>query len=198
MPASQMTRPNGITTEWSYEPHRDLVTQVQNGTVSTYGYVNDAIGRRTSMSRSGSAYPASDVISYSYNDRSELTGAHSDADAAYSYSYAYDPVGNRTAASEAGAPWTYAANNLNQYTSATENGVRLDFAYDLDGSMTYRPVDAASGWTQLWNGENRMAETYKGADRLTFRYDYLGRRVEKCMYNGDALASRTLFVYDGF
>ena len=89
-------------------------------------------------------------------------------------------------------------NSLNQYTSATENNVQLDFAYDLDGSMTYRPVDATSGWTQVWNCENRMAETYKGNDRLTFRYDYMGRRVEKCVYSGNTLTSKTFFVYDGF
>ena len=67
-------------------------------------------------------------------------------------------------------------NSLNQYTAATESNVQLDFSYDLDGSMTYRPVDATSGWTQVWNGENRMVETFKGSDRLTFRYDYMGRR----------------------
>ena len=195
---SQMTRPNGITTTWSYEQNRDLITQVQNGAVSTYGYVNDAVGRRTSMSRSGSAYPTSDVISYSYNDRSELTGAQSNVDTAYSYSYAYDSIGNRITASEAGVPWTYTTNNLNQYTTATENNMQLNFSYDLDGSMTYRPVDATSGWTQIWNGENRMVETFKGSDRLTFKYDYMGRRVEKCVYNSNTLASRTLFVYDGF
>ena len=64
--------------------------------------------------------------------------------------------------------------------------------------MTYRPVDATSGWTQIWNGENRMVETYKGNDRLTFRYDYMGRRVEKCVYSDNTLTSKTLFVYDGF
>ena len=198
VPVSQMTRPNGVTTTWSYEQYRDLVTQVQNGTVSTYGYVNDAIGRRTSMSRSGSAYATSDVISYTYNDRSELTGAVSNVDTTYSYSYVYDPIGNRVTASEAGVSWTYTTNSLNQYTSATENNVQLNFAYDLDGSMTYRPVDATSGWTQVWNGENRMVETFKGTDRLTFRYDYMGRRVEKCVYSDNVLASRTLFIYDGF
>ena len=150
------------------------------------------------MSRSGSAYANPDTISYTYNYRNELTGASSNVDMTYSYSYAYDPIGNRTAASEAGVPWTYTTNNLNQYTSATENNVQLSFSYDLDGSMTYRPVDATSGWTQVWNGENRMVETYKGTDRLTFRYDYMGRRVEKCVYSGNALASKTLFVYDGF
>ena len=70
----QATRPNGITTTWSYETDRDLITEAQNGTVSTYGYVNDAIGRRTSMSRSGSAYANPDIISYTYNDRIDDTG----------------------------------------------------------------------------------------------------------------------------
>ena len=195
---SQMIRPNGITTTWSYEPHRDLVTQVQNGTVSTYGYVNDAIGRRTSMSRSGGAHANPDTISYAYNDRSELTGAQSDVDTACSYSYTYDHIGNRITASEGGVSWTYTTNSLNQYASATENNVQLDFAYDLDGSMTYRPVDATGGWTQIWNCENRMVETFKGSDRLTFKYDYMGRRVEKCVYSNTTLTSKTLFVYDGF
>ena len=104
----------------------------------------------------------------------------------------------RGCASEAGVPWTYTTNSLNQYTSATESNVQLNFAYDLDGSMTYRPVDSASGWTQVWNGENRMVETYKGTDRLTFKYDYMGRRVEKCVYSGNTLSSKTLYVYDGF
>ena len=115
-----MTRPNGITTTWSYEQYRDLITQVQNETISIYGYTNDAIGRRTSMFRSGSAYSNPDTISYTYNDRSELTGAQSNVDTTYSYSYAYDPIGNRITASEAGVPWTYTTNNLNQYTSAIE------------------------------------------------------------------------------
>ena len=195
---SQMTRPNGITTTWSYEQNRDLITQVQNGTVSTYGYVNDAIGRRTSMSRSGSAYSNPDTISYTYNDRSELIGAQSNVDVTYSYSYAYDPIGNRITASEAGVPWAYTTNSLNQYTSVTGNNVLLNFSYDLDGSMTYRPTSATDGWTQVWNGENRMVETYKGTDRLTFKYDYMGRRVEKCIYSGNTLTSMTYFVYDGY
>ena len=195
---AQMTRPNGITTTWSYEADRNLVTQVQNGTISTYGYVNDAIGRRTSMSRSGSAYTTPDTISYTYNDRNELTGAVSNVDTTYSYSYTYDPIGNRVTASEAGVPWTYTTNSLNQYTSATENNTQLSFAYDLDGNMTYRPVDATSGWTQVWNGENRLVETYKGTDCLTFKYDYMGRRVEKCVYSGNTLTSKIYFVYDGF
>lgn len=195
---SQMTRPNGVTTTWTYEANRDLITQVQNGAISTYGYTNDAIGRRTSMSRTGSAHPTPDIITYSYNDRSEVTGALSDNVPSYSYAYSYDPIGNRISANEAGVPWTYTANNFNQYTAATEDNIQLTFTYDLDGSMTYRPVDAATGWTQIWNGENRMVETWKGDDRLEFKYDYKGRRVEKKVYDGQTLTTHLKFVYDGF
>lgn len=195
---SQMTRPNGITTTWSYEQNRDYIIRIQNGIVSTYEYVNDAIGQRRSLSRSGSAYATSDTIFYTYNDRSELTGALSDVDTTYSYSYIYDPIGNRISASEAGVSWTYTTNSLNQYTFATENNVQLSFAYDQDGSMTYHPVDATSGWTQVWNCENRLIETYNGSERITFKYDYMGRRVEKCVYSGNFLASKTCYVYDDF
>ncbi len=44
----------------------------------------------------------------------------------------------------------------------------------------------------------RMVETHKGNDRLTFKYDYMGRRVEKCVFSGNTLTAKTLFVYDGF
>ena len=64
--------------------------------------------------------------------------------------------------------------------------------------MTYRPADATGGWAQLWNGEHRLAETHRGTDRLTFKYDYLGRRVERSVYSGGALVSKTHYVYDGF
>ncbi|MDQ0287997.1 RHS repeat domain-containing protein [Oligosphaera ethanolica] len=195
---SQMTRPNGVTTTWTYEQSRDLITQVQNGAISTYGYTNDAIGRRTSMSRAGSAHPTPDIITYTYNDRSEVTGAVSNVDASYTYAYAYDPIGNRISANEAGVPWTYTANQLNQYTAMTEGQAQMVPTYDLDGSMTYRPVDATSGWVQIWNGENRMVETTKGTDRLEFKYDYMGRRVEKKVYDDQTLTTHLKFVYDGF
>lgn len=35
------------------------------------------------------------------------------------------------------------------------------------------------GWTQTWNGENRLIRAVKGNVKLQFAYDYMGRRVEK-------------------
>ena len=186
---AQLTRPNGVNTAWSYEQHRDLVTQVQNGSVSTFGYANNAIGNRTAMSRSGSAFTAPDTLTYGYNSRSEVISAQSNADSTYNYAYSFDPIGNRLTASLAGQSFSYTANALNQYTAVnTEQPT-----YDADGNMLTR-----DGWTQVWNGENRLIEISKGSVKLQFAYDYMGRRVEKKVYSGTTLTQHTRFVYDGY
>ncbi len=50
----QVSRPNGITSLYSYETNRDIETNITHGTFASYGYANDAIGNRSSMSRVGS------------------------------------------------------------------------------------------------------------------------------------------------
>ena len=169
-----LTRPNGVSTQWNYEAHRDLITQVANGNISTFDYVNDALGRRTSMSRSGSAFTVPDILSYGYNNRSEVILVQSNTNSAYNYHYNYDPIGNRTTATLAGVNWDYTSNNLNQYTKLVFGDTVQEPTYDDDGNML-----TCMGWTQVWNGENRLSETVKGNVRLQFTYDYLGRRIEK-------------------
>ena len=188
-----LTRPNGVSTQWNYEAHRDLITQVANGSVSTFDYVNDALGRRTSMSRSGSAFTVPDILTYGYNDRSEVISAQSNTNSTYNYHYNYDPIGNRTTATLAGTNWNYTSNNLNQYTQLAFGDTVQKTTYDADGNMLTR-----SGWTQSWNGENRMIETIKDDVKLQFAYDYMGRRIEKKVYNGEVLTKHLRFVYNGY
>ncbi|OQA81244.1 MAG: hypothetical protein BWY31_03774 [Lentisphaerae bacterium ADurb.Bin242] len=80
-----VTRPNNVNTTWSYETNRDLVTAVANGNLSTYSYVNDVLGRRQSMAKSGSLFNPTETLSYAYNDRSEVTGASSDVNPNFRY-----------------------------------------------------------------------------------------------------------------
>lgn len=188
-----LTRPNGVNTTWAYEAHRNLVAQVANGAVSSFGYVNDALGRRTSMSRSGSAFAVPDVLTYGYNDRSEVISALSNANAAYNYNYNYDPIGNRNTANLTGTAWSYTSNNLNQYTMLQFGSTTENPTYDFDGNMLTR-----EGWTQSWNGENRMFQAIKGNAKLQFAYDYMGRRIEKKVFDGETLSKHTRFVYDGY
>ena len=188
-----LTRSNGVNTTWNYETNRDLITRIAHGSVSTLGYTNDALGRRTSMSRSGSVFATPDTIAYGYNDRSEVISAVSNVDAAYHYSYSFDPIGNRIAASLQGKAWSYTANALNQYTGLTVGNATETPTYDADGNMTLR-----NGWTQNWNGENRLVSMTRGDTRLEFAYDYMGRRVEKKVYYGESLTKHIRFVYDGY
>ena len=190
-----VTRPNEVNSIWTYESHRDLVSSLENQYQtelrSKYAYVNDALGRRTSMSRSGSVFSQSETLSYSYNDRSEVTGATSDVNSAYSYVYSFDPIGNRLSASLAGTVYAYTTNSLNQYTAV--NAVVP--TYDADGNMLTNGV-----WSYTWNGENRLikAENATSGMKLEFDYDYMGRRIYKKVYENNTLGKHLKFVYDGY
>ena len=192
-----MARPNGVNSTWSFEEHRNLLTQVANGSVSTYAYTNDALGRRTNVTRSGSAFSDTNILTYGYNSRSEVISALSNINANYSFSYNYDPIGNRLNSTLAGTAWSYTSNNLNQYTALTSGNTTQSPAYDADGNMTFR-----DGWTQVWNGENRLVEMYNDTAKLTFSYDYMGRRIEKKVFQqtgGIWAPQKSLqYVYDGY
>ena len=202
-----ITRPNNLSTTFGFENNRDLITGVENKydatTVSNYGYVNDAIGRRTSMARTGTAFASADALAYTYNDRSEVTGATSNVLPGYDYSYSFDNLGNRSVARTGTIETTYAANNLNQYTNIATGTDTFTPGYDDDGNMLNYP-----GWTFTWNGENRLisAVNAAGTQKLEFVYDYIGRRVEKKVFDITTtpegatlqLVKHERFVYDGF
>jgi hypothetical protein len=124
--------------------------------------------------------------------------------------YAYDPIGNRTSATAQidGPELYYETNELNQYetrddTSPASTPIDETFSHDLDGNMT---VDANAVYT--WDAENRLSSVtpgspVSGSKKLEFKYDYLGRRVEKAVkvYTNSWPTSPTTterFVYDGW
>ena len=128
--------PNGLTASWTYDANNQLL-QVRNATptnvISQFDYTYDAAGRRVSIAKSGSAFGdlSGSIDSYTYNARSELTSARRTKNGqpipGFSEDFDYDPIGNRRSSatynekSEAQTS-TYAANNLNQYTSRTTPG----------------------------------------------------------------------------
>lgn len=204
---SGITYPNNITVTNAYESNRDLIDYVENKynttTISKYDYTNDAIGRRTAMAKSGSAFTASDTVNFTYNTRSEITQADAVNDANYLFDFTYDPIGNRETytTSESGNPVQslYTANNLNQYTSITNPSQSP--TYDPDGNMLTMTLNSGS-WTNTFNAENRIIVAEKSDAKLEFSYDYMGRRVEKKVYSGSTgnwtLDKHLKFVYDGY
>ena len=189
---AQVSRPNGINSVYDYETNRDIESGVSHGTFASYGYTNNEIGNRTSMSRIGSVFSTSDTINYSYNDRSEVTGALSNAsNTNYNYTYSFDPIGNRLNATLAGTTYNYTTNFLNQYAAVNSKHP----TYDDDGNMLTN-----GNWSYTWNGENRLIQAVNSATgvKLEFAYDYRGRRIFKKVYNGETLEKHLSFAYDGY
>lgn len=195
-----ITRPGNLSTTFSYEDHRNLITAIENKynttTVSAYGYVNDAVGRRISMARIGTAFSTADTLTFGYNDRSEVTSAVSNNVSTYNYGLSFDNIGNRLASStaESGTPvsTSYTSNNVNQYTAVDA----ISPTYNDDGCITNDGT-----WTFSWNAENQLVKAEKSDTKLEFTYDYQSRRVEKKVYSGSGgtgwtLNSHLRFVYD--
>ena len=129
-----------LTASWTYDP-RGLITSLSNSlsasappreeTISLYTYANDALGRRTAIGRSGTAYSQPLTDQYGYNARSEITSARgSSVGTAFpdrAFDYDYDPIGNRISSttyspSNDANTATYTANALNQYSQRTVPG----------------------------------------------------------------------------
>ena len=215
-----LTTNSGQVATYTYEPNRNLRTRINNqfnaGLVSRYDYVYDALGRRTSVANTGSAFSAAAFNRFNYNGRSELAESArylgTDVNVLTSpvtpeyRGFAYDPIGNRTAITEAANAGSYTANNLNQYSIANlPVGGSNTFTHDLDGNLT--AISGTKNVTYTYNAENRLITAQpttpvvndKKVDSL---YDYQGRRVRKVVSNWTglswALESTKYFVYDGW
>ena len=161
-------------------------------------YSYDILGRPVTKKDYFNA-PAPDLTHIcAYNDRNELV---SDAmSRGGTYSYSYDNIGNRKTSLEGtdSLPTTYVANRVNQYTDITE-GEEVPFVpnYDADGNQT-KLRTATGEWEASYNALNQAVSFIQGDRRIECVYDYLNRRVEKSVYEGESLMSRKRFIYHGY
>ena len=63
-------------------------------------------------------------------------------------------------------------------------------AYRTPSSWSRHTKDIACELLET-GSSHRMVETYRGNDRLTFKYDYMGRRVERCVEELDVVIATT-------
>jgi RHS repeat-associated protein len=135
------------------------------------GYTYDNAGNRTS--------------NYTYDPIYELTQVLRGA--TQTESYTYDPVGNRLSAQGVN-PYQYDVSN--RLTSAPS----VTYGYDPNGSMTTK-TSGANQTAYTWDIENRLSSVTLPSNGGTvgFRYDPLGRRIQKTLANGDAKN----YLYDG-
>ena len=131
----------------------------------------NAVGNRTAKLSTLGSQPSTSE-SYTYDAIDQVTAVSGTTNA----TYAYDAVGNRTSVtgSVPGAG-SYAANNLNQYTSA-QGKVLL---HDSNGNLTKVGFD----WDYSYDSKNRLLSATKnqalGTTTVAFDYDNRNRQVSR-------------------
>jgi len=103
--------------------------------------------------------------------------------------YNYDSVGNRAADSN--------QNGLSQFNSANDLNEDGDFTYQYDnnGNLTRKTAKVGGAITSYeYDAENKLARVVRNGTTVNYKYDGLGRRVEKEVINVGTAVTR--YVYD--
>jgi RHS repeat-associated protein len=102
--------------------------------------------------------------------------------------YNYDDVGNRTS-SHRSASYNYQTGQFNRVSAtASEN-----YAYDANGN-TVTKIEGKNFWRFTWDYENRLTRASTRKQTVRYRYDALGRRVQRYFAG---TKENTKFIYDG-
>jgi RHS repeat-associated protein len=172
---------------FSYDP-ASQVTQILHQLTATSTQINQAayaynpVGNRTSLTdRRGPQ-------NFGYDNLDRLTSA-SHPLLGTPQAFAYDPVGNRTTGGSV-------VNAGNQLTADATHA----YQYDDNGNLTRKTLLATGNYTQYtYDVENRLTKVEDfvagnptPAFTSTYRYDGLGRRIEK-VANGQTKR----YIYDG-
>ncbi len=197
-PLSRLTRLSGgagAQSAFTYDAASQLTGLEQRLTatpkappIETFTYTYDPRGNRlTRTDRFGQH-------AYGYDALSRLTQAtHPVPSGLPAEAFTYDPVGNRTTSHLSATHDHDAANRLLEDAQFT-------YTYDATGNRTTKTATAAPAQVEIftYDGEDQLigyttaqAPTTGGPVTATYRYDGLGRRIEKVV-NGVV----TRFVYD--
>jgi RHS repeat-associated protein len=188
----------------TYEPNRDILDVKENkaGTsvVSRYDYTVNAIGQRSNVAQTGTAFAAARSTAWAYDPLGQVTRADSTIPG-LDRAYQFDLIGNRLKTADSltlPVANNYTPNALNQYSSITNpQSAILNPLHDADGNMTSGPLPANvnANSTLVWDGENRLIQATVGTTGSVVRYSYdsQSRRIAETVGT-----TTKLTVYDGW
>jgi RHS repeat-associated protein len=182
-----MFRKCAETIAYGYDPASQVTNILHqltatSATINQAAYAYNPVGNRTSLTdRRGSQ-------AFGYDTLDRLTSA-SHPLLATPQAFAYDPVGNRTTGGSV-------VNAGNQLTADANYG----YQYDDNGNLIRKTLLATGNYSQYtYDAENRLTKVEDfvagnptPAFTSTYRYDGLGRRIEK-VANGQTKR----YIYDG-
>jgi RHS repeat-associated protein len=183
---TSVTLPNGTQSTYTYDSasqvtnllHKLVATSAQ---INIADYVYNPVGNRTSLTDKGG------VQTFGYDSLDRLTSTTHPL--TFDQSFSYDPVGNRTT-------------NGNLYNAGNQltEDANFTYQYDANGNLTRKTFKSTGNHIDYtYDAENRLVKVEEFAAgsstpgaKSTYRYDGLGRRIEKV---GNGITRR--YVYDG-
>jgi RHS repeat-associated protein len=163
----------------------------------------NAIGQRTGVATSGTAFPAVPSWAWSYDSLGQVIAADSSV-ATSDRSYQYDTIGNRQKSADSltlPVANNYSANLLNQYSAINnQQSSVINPSYDFDGNATAYPMPAAPATNSslAWDAENRLISSTVGTATTTYQYDAQSRRIAKVAGTSATTSTATLYLYDAW
>jgi RHS repeat-associated protein len=181
--ADRMTKetlPNGIATTYNYNGMSRL-TKLKDakGTTTLFdrNYVYNTANQINQI-----AEPMQ-IRNFAYDNVDRLTGM---TNGTANESYTFDGVGNRTSSHKSAS---YGYQPFNKVVStATAN-----YNYDANGNLTTKG-EGTNFWRYGFDYENRLISASTRKQTVRYKYDALGRRVQRFLF---ANKENTKFIYDG-
>jgi len=183
----------GDVTAYTYDKANRVKTVSLRGKPATYAY--DAAGRLSEKT-----LPNGIKIVYQYDTANRVMSIayrKTDDTPIETITYAYDAGGQRTQKALGGSSlretaFTATYDEANRLATVTIAGETFALAYDQNGNLASKIGPTSGTTTYNWTARNQLAAISGPAANASFRYDALGRRIEKTV-NGNT----TGFLYDG-
>ena len=176
------TYPNGVTTSYTYFDNDNLKRLTDTGTTGT---LFDRQHTYNSANQIETITEPANTRTFGYDlvDRLKTVTASNNQNE----SYTFDHVGNRTISHRSN---TYTYQPFNKIASTQT----ATYGSDPNGSMTTKG-EGSNFWRYTWDYENRMGAASSRKQSVRYKYDALGRRVQRAAIGGKE--ENTKFIYDG-
>ncbi len=176
------TLPNGISSTYNYDGMSRLTRlkhQTSSATLTDNQYAYNTANQINQIAE------LTNTKNFGYDNIDRLTSMNNGT---ANENYAFDGVGNRTSSHLSN---TYAYQPFNRVTSTQT----ANLVYDSNGNMVLK-AEGGKFWRYSWDYENRLSLASSRKQTVRYRYDALGRRVQRHFTRGGA-GENTKFIYDG-
>jgi RHS repeat-associated protein len=211
---SKLTYPSGATANYDYDTVGSLTNLDHktsgNKIITSFSYTHDKVGNHLTKSEPDTTWNYGYDAVYRILQALPTKQNKEKDEGSNSEKYSYDPVGNRLIGPQ----------KQDNYSYGPSNQLLMDrmfaYSYDKNGNQMEKGKSKASDndqqdndsdqqdgkeWVYTYDFENRLFKAEQGDTVVTFKYDPLGRRIEKKVSKqvkkDDDDAVIHTYVYDG-